>query len=58
MAVAGSADAPDTPALMPARLGDVRRSVLDPTLAGEVLGWAPKVDIEEGIRRTVEYFRS
>lgn len=56
--VARAADGPDTPALLPARLGDVPRSVLDPSLAGEVLGWAPKVDIEEGILRTVEYFRS
>ena len=56
--VAHAADAPDAPALLPARLGDVRRSALDPALAGEVLGWTPKVDIEEGIRCTVEYFRS
>ncbi|QDQ96465.1 GDP-mannose 4,6-dehydratase [Tomitella fengzijianii] len=56
--VAQASDAPDTPALLAPRLGDVRRSVLDPTLAGEVLGWRPKVDVEEGIRRTVEYFRS
>ncbi len=56
--VAHAADAPDSPALLPARLGDVRRSALDPALATEVLGWAPKVDIEEGIRHTVEYFRS
>ncbi|GAA4806042.1 GDP-mannose 4,6-dehydratase [Tomitella cavernea] len=56
--VARAADAPDAPALLAARLGDVRRSVLDPTLAGRVLGWQPKVDVEEGIRRTVEYFRS
>lgn len=56
--VAKAADGPDTPALLPARLGDVRRSALDPALAGEVLGWTPQIDIEEGIHRTVEYFRS
>lgn len=56
--VSHAAGGPDTPALLPARLGDVPRSVLDPSLAAEVLGWAPKVDIEEGISRTVEYFRS
>lgn len=56
--VAGAAGAPDTPALLSPRLGDIRRSVLDPSLAAEVLGWQPKVDIEEGIHRTVEYFRS
>ena len=33
------------------------RSALDPSLAGEVLGWAPSVGIAEGVRRTVDYFR-
>src|SRR5699024_4459400 len=39
--VAQAAGAPDAPALLAARLGDIRRSVLDPALAGEVLGWEP-----------------
>ncbi|MDG3009339.1 NAD-dependent epimerase/dehydratase family protein [Rhodococcus sp. D2-41] len=55
--VAAAAGADDAPTALPARLGDVRRSVLDPTLAGQVLGWKPTVDLTEGIRRTVAYFR-
>lgn len=55
--VAAAAGSDDAPALMPPRLGDVRRSVLDPTLASEVLGWAPQVSVAEGIERTVAYFR-
>ena len=51
---AGAADEPDH---VPARQGDVPRSALDPSLAGEVLGWAPSVGIAEGVRRTVDYFR-
>jgi nucleoside-diphosphate-sugar epimerase len=33
----------------------VRRA--DNTLARETLGWEPRVDPEEGLRRTAEYFR-
>jgi dTDP-glucose 4,6-dehydratase len=30
----------------------------DITLAREVLGWEPKVALEEGLGRTIEYFRT
>ena len=55
--VAEAAGAADEPDHAPARQGDVPRSALDPSLAGEVLGWAPSVGIAEGVRRTVDYFR-
>lgn len=55
--VAAAAGAPDEPEVAPARLGDVPRSVLDASLAREVLGWEPAVGIAEGVRRTVDYFR-
>jgi UDP-glucose 4-epimerase len=42
---------------VPARPGEQRRSSVDPSRAAEVLGWRPKTSLEEGIRRTVEYFR-
>jgi len=29
----------------------------DITVAREVLGWEPKVQLREGIRRTIPYFR-
>ena len=35
-----------------ARLGDVRRSVLDVTLAGNELGWRPQVGLEDGLGLT------
>ena len=34
------------------RAGDIRDSWADVTAAREVLGWAPSVDLEEGLRRT------
>ncbi len=40
------------------RPGDVRDSQADNRRARELLGWTPKVDFEEGIRRTVEWFTS
>jgi nucleoside-diphosphate-sugar epimerase len=40
-----------------ARLGDVRHSLADISLARSVLGYEPKVMVKEGLRRTVEAFR-
>lgn len=39
------------------RPGDLARSALDVTRAKEILGWEPRVSLEEGLARTVEYFR-
>lgn len=41
----------------PAMPGEQRRSVLDPSLAKKVMGWEPKVELNEGLKRTVEYFK-
>lgn len=57
-AVARAADAPDEPEFAPARLGDLARSCLNPARAEKVLGWRPRMALNEGVRRTVEYFRS
>ncbi len=37
--------------------GEVRTIFLDITRAQNILGWAPRVRLEEGLRRTVEWFR-
>jgi len=55
--VAKAAGAPDDPEFAPARLGDLKRSCLDVRLAEMVLGWHPKVRLDDGVARTVEYFR-
>ncbi|HEY2450015.1 MAG TPA: NAD-dependent epimerase/dehydratase family protein, partial [Mycobacterium sp.] len=52
-AVAAAVDVPDDPEFYPARLGDLKRSCLDIHLAERVLGWRPKVELNDGIRRTV-----
>jgi UDP-glucose 4-epimerase len=41
----------------PAKAGEQRRSVLDCTRIQANLGWKAKVSFEEGLRRTVEYFK-
>ena len=41
----------------PPKPGEQRRSVLDNTLAKRLLGWTPRLTLDEGLRRTVEYFR-
>jgi len=40
-----------------ARPGDVRRHVADITLARELIGFEPRIGIEEGIKTTVEWYR-
>jgi len=39
---------------LPERTGDVRASWADVTAAAELLGWTPRVSLEEGLRLTVE----
>ena len=45
------------PRFGPARKGDVYRIALDNTRANEHLGWQPRIQLEEGLRLTVDYFR-
>lgn len=42
----------------PAIQGEVYQIFLDVTRAGEALGWRPRVPLEEGLRRTVEWFKA
>lgn len=56
-AVANAVGAADNPADEPARLGDVARSALSYDKAKRLLGWEPQVDLEEGVARTVDFFR-
>jgi UDP-glucose 4-epimerase len=46
------------PIFEPARAGDVRDSLADISLARKVLKYEPKVGFDEGLRRSVEYYRS
>ena len=39
----------------PARDGEVRRSLLDPTLAASELGWAAQVEFVDGLKRTLAW---
>jgi UDP-glucose 4-epimerase len=41
----------------PAVSGEVHKIVLSPERAARVLGWRTSVSLEEGLRRTVEWFR-
>jgi UDP-glucose 4-epimerase len=42
----------------PPRAGDVRHSQADITRAKQILGYQPAVDTREGLRRTLEWYRS
>jgi UDP-glucose 4-epimerase len=57
--VAGAAGRSDAdPELAPPRPGDLARSALDPSRARTELGWEPRVTLDEGVERTVDWFRS
>ncbi|MBA2338348.1 MAG: GDP-mannose 4,6-dehydratase [Acidimicrobiia bacterium] len=55
--VAKAVGSPLRPEYLAAKPGDVPRSCLDASLAKEVLGWEPWMTLEEGIDRTVQWFR-
>jgi UDP-glucose 4-epimerase len=42
------------PQFAPARAGEVQRSALDPTRSREELGFVAEVDLEDGLRRTLQ----
>ncbi|HEY3021971.1 MAG TPA: NAD-dependent epimerase/dehydratase family protein [Solirubrobacteraceae bacterium] len=55
--LSGSADGFE-PEFAPPRLGELERSWIDVDRAHAVLGWAAEVDLEEGMRRTLEWTRA
>ncbi len=46
------------PVYLPSRAGDIRDSLADIRLAGQLLGYQPVVDFREGLRRTVDWYRA
>ncbi|WNG26559.1 NAD-dependent epimerase/dehydratase family protein [Cystobacter fuscus] len=55
--LAQAAGYPKAAGRAPGRPGEQMRSCVDNRLAREVLGWQPTVDLAEGTRRTVAFFR-
>lgn len=45
------------PVFGPAKAGDLRRSVIDPSAAERQLGWSAWTSLETGLRKTVDWFR-
>jgi UDP-glucose 4-epimerase len=41
----------------PGRLGEQKRSCIDPSAAARALGWRPEVPLADGLARTLEFFR-
>ena len=49
---------PLEPIYEPARQGDVRHSLADITKAQELLGYKPKVEMEAGVQKTIEWMQT
>jgi UDP-glucose 4-epimerase len=49
---------PEPARYAPLRTGELRRSALDPGRAAIHLGWKPYTTLEEGVARTLDWFRS
>jgi UDP-glucose 4-epimerase len=41
----------------PAKQGEQMRSVVDPAKLRQELGWEPRVDLAEGLKKTVAFFQ-
>lgn len=46
------------PVYAPARPGELQRIAVDPSKAAQVLGWKPQVDLADGLKQTVAWFRA
>ena len=45
------------PEYAPPRAGDIRDSFADIRLARQVIGFEPQVSFDEGLRRTIDWYR-
>ena len=45
------------PIYAPPKPGEQRRSAIDPSYAKRILGWEPLVPLEEGLRKTCDWFK-
>ncbi|MGN6137088.1 MAG: SDR family oxidoreductase [Aureliella sp.] len=49
---------PANPDFQPPRVGDVRESLADISLARQLLGYEPETSLEDGLAQTIDYYRS
>ena len=57
-AINGALETDIEPIFAPPRAGDVRDSLADVSKAKRLLGYEPSVDLGEGLKRSIEYYRS
>jgi UDP-glucose 4-epimerase len=56
--LARAAGVSSPPELAPPRLGEQKRSCIDPSAASRAIGWRPEVTIADGLARTLEWFKA
>lgn len=55
--IASALGRPDQPTFLPPQAGELQRVALDSAAARRVLGWQPRVSLEDGLSRTVTWLR-
>mgnify|MGYP001357298464 CR=1 FL=1 len=50
-------ESPSKPRHLPSRSGEVERSALDPTYAQSSLDWISTTSLEDGLFKTIEWFK-
>lgn len=58
LAMASICGVEQAPQHQPQKPGDLRRSCLEITKAAGVLGWKPRTSLQDGLRLTIDYFRT
>ncbi len=56
--LADACNAAFEPEMAPARVGEVQRSSINPSLAADELGWSATYDLDRGLSATVDSFRA
>jgi CDP-glucose 4,6-dehydratase len=56
--IAGLMKSPQKPLVLGEASNEIREQYLSATLARETLGWSPKFGLEDGLRHTIEWYRS
>ncbi len=56
--ISGMVGSGSNPTYAPERPGEIRNMSVDASAATKILGWQPKLSLEQGIKQTIEYYQT